>query len=234
MTATRYWGVVPAAGVGSRMGRATPKQYLTLRGELVIDHSLQRLLAVDGVERVVVALSAEDRWWPQTRHAHHPRVTQTPGGRERYHSVLNGLKALEGIAADADWVLVHDAARPCVRSADIRTLLERIADHPCGGLLAKPVHDTMKRADAAGQITATVDRDGLWHAFTPQAFRYAALRGALAAAMDAGVPVTDEASAMEYAGHAPLLVEGAADNLKITRPADLALAGFFIDRQSAS
>ncbi len=228
----RYWGLMPAAGVGSRMGGAIPKQYLRLHAKAVIDHSLERLLAAP-VERVAVALSTNDAWWPQTAHAADPRVLRAPGGAERCHSVLNGLRTLADLARADDWVLVHDAARPCVRTADIRTLLTRIADHPTGGLLGKPVHDTMKRADADGRITATIDRQDLWHAFTPQVFRYQALRDALTAAIEGGQTVTDEASAMEHAGYAPLLVEGAPDNLKITRPQDLALAGFFLQSQTS-
>ena len=131
-----------------------------------------------------------------------------------------------------DWVLVHDAARPCVRPSDISKLIDTVVDHPVGGLLAMPVRDTMKRADANGQVTATVDRRDLWHAFTPQMFRLGMLRRALISAIDAGVAVTDESSAMELAGHAPVLVEGHPDNIKITRPQDLDLAAYYLAAQA--
>jgi 2-C-methyl-D-erythritol 4-phosphate cytidylyltransferase len=229
--APKHWAVVPAAGVGRRMGGQVPKQYLELAGRRVLDHTLSRLLQHPRIAGIALALGAEDGWWPQCAHAGHPAIVRVEGGAERCHSVLNGLVALEPLAAIDDWVLVHDAARPCLRSTDIDRLLERLTGHPVGGLLGVPVRDTMKRADAAGAIRETVSRDGLWHAYTPQMFRYGMLRSAIEGALLAGRLVTDEASAMEMAGHAPLLVEGHDDNIKVTRPADLALAEFYLKRQ---
>lgn len=153
------------------------------------------------------------------------------GGRERSDSVLNALQSLQGLADEQDWVLVHDAVRPCVRLDDIARLLQEVADHPCGGLLAVPVSSTLKRSDAAGDIVATLPRDHVWQAATPQAFRLGALRQALQAAVQAGVAITDEASAMELAGHAPRLVRGSADNIKITYPEDLLLAELILAAQ---
>ncbi len=229
----RCWAVVPAAGVGRRMAAPIPKQYLRLGARLVIDHTLARLLDHPRIEAVAVSLSAEDSWWPDTAHADHPGILRAPGGAERCHSVLNGLTALHDRAEDDDWVLVHDAARPCLRRNDIDRLLERLAGHPVGGLLGEPVRDTMKRTDPAGQIEGTVTRDNLWHAYTPQMFRFAILRDALEEALRQALPVTDEASAMELAGHRPLMVAGHGDNIKITRPEDLALAAFFLVQQEA-
>ena len=228
----RRWAVVPAAGVGRRMGGPLPKQYLPLAGRRVIEHTLQRLLDYPGIEAVIVVLGEADGWWPETRFADHPGVIRAAGGVERCHSVLNGLDVLSGRAAAEDWVLVHDAARPCLRAADIDRLFAATADHPVGGLLGVPVRDTMKRTDADGLVSNTVPRDGLWHAYTPQMFRYGMLRSALQDAVANGRLVTDEASAMEMAGHAPLMVEGHDDNLKVTRPADLALAEFYLQRQA--
>jgi 2-C-methyl-D-erythritol 4-phosphate cytidylyltransferase len=158
-------------------------------------------------------------------------VRTVPGGAERCHSVLNALELLAGHAAADDWVLVHDAARPCLRPADLACLLDTLAEDPVGGLLAVPVRDTMKRADIGDRVETTVDRNGLWHALTPQMFRLQALREALGKAIAAGVLVTDEAAAMEWAGHRPRLVAGAGDNLKITRPEDLPLAAYYLERQ---
>lgn len=221
------WAVVPAAGVGKRMGAAVPKQYLPLRGRTVIEHTLSRLLAEPRIRGVAVAVDLEDAWWPALDVARDPRIVRAAGGRERGHSVLNGLEALADAEVD-DWVLVHDAVRPCLRAEDLGGLMDTLWQDPVGGLLACPVRDTMKRADAEGCVARTEDRAGLWHAQTPQMFRWGALRDALTRALADGVSVTDEAEAMERAGHRPRLVEGHADNLKITRPEDLPVAGFFL------
>ncbi len=235
MTAAKgLWALVPAAGVGRRLGSAIPKQYLPLGGQRVIEHTLERLLGHPRVAGVYVALSAEDRWWPETRFAGDPRVRTVLGGAERPESVLRLLDALAERVGLDDWLLVQDAVRPCLRAADLDRLVERLADHPVGGLLGMPVRDTIKRVDGAGRVEATVDREGLWHAFTPQMFRLGPLRAALRGALAAGVGVTDEAAAMEWAGLRPELVEGAADNLKITRADDLALAAFYLSQQEAA
>lgn len=228
-----FWVVIPAAGVGKRMGAAVPKQYLPLAGRTVIEHTIARFLGHPGTVGITVAVGPDDGYWNGLPPARDERVRRVDGGPERCHSVLNALDDLsERTAADA-WVLVHDAARPCLRREDLDRLVARLWDDPVGGILAVPVRDTMKRADPHGRIRATEDRAGLWHALTPQMFRLGPLRGALRRALDAGVLVTDEASAMEHAGHAPMLVEGHGDNLKITRPEDLALAEFFLTQQRA-
>lgn len=218
---SRVWAVLPAAGSGSRMGGERPKQYRMLCGKTVIEHSLAALLALPQLQRVVVALAPDDACWAALPLAAHPRLQCVPGGAERFQSVLNGLQALP--AADSDWVLVHDAVRPCVSVADIEMLLNAVADDAVGGLLALPVADTIKRSDA-GRVAATLDRNGLWQAQTPQVFRYGLLKTALQDALDAGVVVTDEAAALERLGHAPLLVSGSARNIKLTWPQDMALA----------
>jgi len=225
------WAVVAAAGLGRRMGSAVPKQHLDLLGRTVLEHSLARLIQHPAVRRVYVALSPDDRWWPDNGYYGHSAVVSVAGGAERCQSVLNALRALGRQASADDWVLVHDGARPCVRSEDITRLVERLRDHPIGGLLGLPVRDTMKRADARGQVAATVAREDLWHAFTPQMFRLGPLRAALESAIHAGAAVTDESAALERDGSRPLLVEGAADNIKITRPDDLPLAAFYLQHQ---
>ncbi len=222
-----YWAVVPAAGVGRRMRAELPKQYLLLNGRRVIDWTLEVLLAEPRIRGLCVALGNEDPFWEECEHAGHARVRRVAGGEERAHSVLNALHVLEKEAEPDDRVLVHDAARPCLRPEDLSKLLD-LASGEAGGLLAMPVRDTMKRANAAGCSEATLERSRIWHAFTPQLFPLAALREALEGALAAGVAVTDEASAMEWSGHRPLLVEGHPDNIKITRPGDLELAAFHL------
>ncbi len=229
----QYWCVVPAAGVGKRMGSTLPKQYLPLDGKRVAEYTLSTLLRVSLFSNIVVALSEEDSFWPECAAFNSPRILRCNGGAERYHSVLNGLRALDGKAQPDDWVLVHDIARPCVRVSDIQRLITRASEHPVGGILATPVRDTMKRANAAGEIGETVDRSHLWHALTPQMFRYAMLRNAIEQGLALDRVMTDEASAIEALGLHPLLVEGSADNIKITHPQDLPLAALFLKQQQA-
>lgn len=224
----RCWAVIPAAGVGSRMAADRPKQYLPLAGRTVIEHSLDRLLNHPKIAGAVVAISPGDEYWAGLNYYHEKPLWLATGGAERSLSVLNALIVLGDHAADGDWVLVHDAARPCLRSEDVDRLLVRCLEHPVGGILAVPVKDTLKKAGPDGEIVDTVDRTALWHAQTPQMFRLGELRTALEQAVAAQVLVTDEASALERLGGKPLLVEGHADNLKITRPEDLALAEFYL------
>ncbi len=229
----RLWAVVPAAGVGKRMGGAVPKQYLELQGRRVIDHSLQRLLAHPLIERAYVALSPDDAYWQSCEHAADTRVVRVPGGRERCHSVLNALRELQSVAGRDDWVLVHDAARPCLSEGDLDRLVRSLRDHPVGGLLGVPVQDTLKRVSAQGEVEQTVPRHDLWQAYTPQMFRLGLLTDSLADALDKDHLVTDDASALELAGYRPVMVEGHAGNIKITRPADLALASFHLTHQAS-
>ncbi len=217
-----YWVVIPAAGVGSRMRANRPKQYLPLGERTLIEHTLDCFLDQPELLGLVVCLSSDDGWWPQLACASDPRITRTTGGRERADSVLNGLQALTALGAQEQyWVLVHEAARPNLAHADLHNLLHSLKDDPVGGLLGVPVRDTLKIAGPDGRVRSTPDRSLYWQAYTPQMFRLQSLRTALQAALAAGVAVTDEASAMEWAGHAPRLVEGRSDNIKVTRPEDL-------------
>ena len=224
-----FWAVVPAAGTGSRMGAATPKQYLALAGQAVLQRSIDALLAFESMSAVVVALADGDPFWDALPAARDARVITTLGGAERGDSVLAGLDSLAGRAQADDWVLVHDAARPCLASEDLQRLVETVCEDPVGGLLAIPVVETVKRSDAGQRVAETVPRGDLWLAQTPQMFRYGLLRAALAGAVAQSVTVTDEASALEWAGHRPCLVPGRASNIKITLPGDLRLAEHFID-----
>lgn len=224
-----FWCVVPAAGRGARVGGDCPKQYLPLAGRALIVHTLERLAAHPQIAGLLVTLSATDARWPKIDVLHGKPIRVAVGGDERSDSVLAGLQALPGSVGNDAFVLVHDAARPCVRRSDISRLIERVTAVD-GGLLGAPLRDTLKRADASARSVATESRDARWRAFTPQMFRRGALTAALQDAAARGVAVSDEAMAMELAGFAPLLVEGAEDNIKVTTAADFALAEFLLAR----
>ena len=230
--ARHYYAVIPAAGTGSRFGAGMPKQYLPLNGAPLIQHTLQALLSDARIAQVVVVLSPDDTHWHEaclpTGAAGRVRVVHT-GGATRADSVVNGIKWLQSNldVNQEDWVLVHDAARPCLMTTQLADLIDALADDPVGGLLAIPVADTLKRGDTAARVMATVDRQQLWQAQTPQMFRLGLLQLALTAALadpETAAAVTDEASAIEMLGHQPRLVPGAYDNFKVTWPGDFALA----------
>jgi len=225
---TKYWAVIPAAGVGKRMKADRPKQYLLLGERTVLEQTIGIFSRHPRIAGIVVVVTAGDPYWEELRVDVSVPLLVADGGTERCHSVLNGLELLQQHASDSDWVLVHDAARPCLRRQDIDHLIDTLNEDNVGGILAIPVRDTMKRDDGAGRIAGTEERNGMWHALTPQMFPLGLLRGALQQALADGFEVTDEASALEHAGLKPKLVEGHADNIKITRPEDLALAEFFL------
>jgi 2-C-methyl-D-erythritol 4-phosphate cytidylyltransferase len=224
-----FWAVVPAAGVGKRMNADRPKQYLELAGKAVIEHTLSRLLKANVFSAVAVAISAEDPYWPGLDITRHELIITAPGGKERADSVLSGLRAIGDQADDNDWVLVHDAARPCLTAGDIHLLIDTLANDDVGGILALSLHDTLKSVQD-GDILGTLDRRAIWRALTPQMFRYGLLKSALEEA-EGNPAVTDEASALELKGLKPKIVEGRPDNIKITRHEDLALAQFYMERQ---
>lgn len=227
------WAVVPAAGTGSRLNADVPKQYLELDGQTVLEHSLSRIDALARVKATVVVLSADDSIGRALCRdgVADGRLVLCNGGEHRYSSVHKGLLALCGRADAEDWVLVHDAARPCVRVSDILRLIDSVRGHPVGGLLAVPVTDTLKQAGREGQALGTVDRSSLWAAQTPQIYRYGLLLKALEKAMDNVYSVTDEASALEHAGYQPLLIQGSSDNIKITWAGDIELAALILRLQ---
>ncbi len=222
----RYFAIVPAAGSGSRFGAEKPKQYLSLLGRPLIHHTLAALVASPEIERVWVVLSPDDVEWSRHDWSDLGAKLETVrcGGATRADSVGNGLRAAAMVAAEDDWVLVHDAARPCISADMLAALMRELADDAVGGILAVPVADTLKRADAEQRVAATEPRDGLWQAQTPQMFRY----GRLAAALENCSAVTDEAGAIEAMGLKPKLVKGDSTNLKVTFPADLALAAMIL------
>ena len=224
------WAVMPAAGRGTRFGADRPKQYLQIAGRPLFEHSLRALLGHPEVDGVMVALAPDDPYWGGWREMGGKPVYTCLGGGERADSVLAALQALPATVSEDQWVLVHDAARPCLRGVDLSRLFALGQADPVGALLATPVRDTLKRADAQSRSARTEPREQLWRALTPQMFRRGGLTRALQAALRAGVAVTDEAMAMERLGLKPLLVEGAEDNIKVTTPADLALAEFILSR----
>jgi 2-C-methyl-D-erythritol 4-phosphate cytidylyltransferase len=229
-TAVRRWAIVPAAGRGDRFGGRTPKQYTPLLGQPMLAWTLRALLAERSISGIVVALASGDRRWRRLPEARNPRVRSCLGGAQRESSVARALEALSGEACDADWVLVHDAARPCLRREDLTALLREVGDDPVGGLLAVPVSDTLKAVDDTGRAARTVAREGLWRALTPQMFRYGLLKRALALCLERERPVTDEASAIEALGLRPRLVRGHNDNIKVTSAEDASLAAAILDR----
>lgn len=240
----RYWLVMPAAGVGRRFGAGRPKQYATLLGRTVIEWALTPFLADPICAGIVVALAAEDPYWEEVAAriaklpGHTPELLYAGGGAERSHTVRKGLAALHERASPDDWILVHDAARPCLSPGDLQQLLSSLASHRVGGILATPAADTLKRAadasataagSAGADIEQTVDRAGLWRALTPQMFRYRMLCDALDQALGAGRLPTDEAQALEWIGERPVLVQGSAANIKVTSANDLVLAAALLN-----
>ena len=223
----RLWCIVPAAGSGRRFGADIPKQYLALAGKPMIEHTLDRLAACAEVTGFVVVLADGDSYWPGILSVRGKPVRTATGALERSGSVLSGLRALPADVGADDFVLVHDAARPCISADDVAMLVAR--GIPAGGaLLAAPVRDTLKRGNGERRVAATEPRESLWRALTPQMFRRGELTRALEAAEADGVAITDEAMAMERLGARPLLVQGAEDNIKVTTAADLALAAYLL------
>ena len=228
MSEPRIFALVPAAGAGRRYGRSgCAKQYLKLGSKTIIEHSILALLTT--AEQVWVAIDPQDSHWPGLNIAKHPRVHFVNGGDSRSVSVRNALRSLsEAKPGNNDWVLIHDAVRPLLRQRDLQSLLSNLRQHPVGGLLATPLYDTVKRIDANNDVVVTEDRTGLWTAQTPQMFRYEHLLTALNR-FGGDESITDEALAMERAGHKIRVVEGARTNIKITRPVDLEFAESMLD-----
>lgn len=232
MNEARCIALVPAAGVGTRFGAGRAKQYVMLAGRPMLFHALAALRTDPRIEWIFVALAADDTQWSAydwTPFGDRLTVLRC-GGQSRAETVRNALELLQTDSAEADWVLVHDAARPCLPAADLSRLIDELGSEPVGGLLAAPLADTLKRADAEHCVAATLPRENLWRAQTPQMFRFGILRDALRAALiaqNADVP-TDEAGALEALGHRPRLVAGSMRNIKVTYPEDLAIAELFL------
>jgi 2-C-methyl-D-erythritol 4-phosphate cytidylyltransferase len=231
LTPPRYWFVIPAAGIGSRMGADKPKQYLMLGSKTILEHTITRILGLPNLAGIVVPLNSQDNLWTSLTILQHPLVHTIHGGAQRADSVLNGLNYLADKAHNQDWVLVHDAARPCVTIENIQKLCDDLASDEVGGILAVPVSDTLKQVASANKIQTTIDRTTLWQAQTPQLFRYKLLRDCLIQTLARNETITDESSAVELCGYQPKVVEGRSDNIKVTRPDDLGLADFILKQQ---
>ena len=232
----KYWAIVPAAGSGKRMGSdaALPKQYLRLNDKTLLEHSLLRLDGLDILSGIVVVLGEDDAQWQDMVLDLAKPVITAPGGAERAQSVFNGIMALNELATEDDWVIVHDAVRPCVRMSDMQKLVEEVSASDTGGLLAMPVNDTLKQVRPDSIVDTTLNRDQLWRAATPQMFRLGLLRQALDDAINGNIPVTDESQAMELAGFNVRLVQCSPDNIKITYPEDLAIASTVLSIQKGN
>ncbi|AWK15180.1 2-C-methyl-D-erythritol 4-phosphate cytidylyltransferase [Candidatus Fukatsuia symbiotica] len=224
--------VLPAAGIGSRMQTACPKQYLMLRGKTILEHAIEILLYHPIVQRIIVVLNRQDDRFHSLPIAGNAKISVVHGGDQRADSVMAALRHVEKNAKKSMWVLVHDAARPCLHGDDLDLLLNIIGHSKIGGILATPVRDTMKRAiapvAARATIAHTVERQQLWHALTPQFFPFELLKTCLSRAIDEKAEITDEAAALEYCGYYPQLINGRSDNIKVTYPEDLALAEFYL------
>ena len=231
------WAVLPAAGIGRRMGSTIPKQYLTIDGAPLILHALRRLSAVSEIQKIIVVIHPRDNQWAKLQESiaeeFENRIITVMGGDERYQSVLNGLTAVTEFADKDDWVLVHDAVRPCVRTSDIENLISKISLHAIGGLLGSAVDNTLKKVGADQAVIKTVDRGSYWNALTPQMFRFAQLKASIEAVVASGEQVTDEAAAMEVAGFKPIMIAGSKDNIKITVESDLLLARQILKNQAS-
>ncbi len=228
----RYWLVMPAAGSGRRFGTAVPKQYATLNGRTVLEWALSPFVSDPRCAGIAVAIATDDTRWVRVSEKL-PPVTVTPGGAERSESVRNALSAIARRAAPKDWVLVHDAARPCLSSEDRDRLIAAVGADAVGGLLALPMSDTVKQASAEQAVEKTVDRAGLWRAQTPQMFRFARLVDALDQALAGRRFASDEAQALEWVGEHPRLVEGSPHNITVTTSHDLLLAEAILKGRSA-
>jgi len=231
------WAIVPAAGIGKRMQSDVPKQYLPLNGRPVLEHTLNALLKNKNISGLVIALQQDDAYFVDIKINSNKPVLRAAGGKERADSVLNAIKTLfnyEQFDASNDWVMVHDAVRACLKQQDIDRLVKEVAEDENGGLLALPVRDTMKRQNvdkSVASVAKTINRENLWHALTPQYFHATSLKNALEKALLEDIKITDESSAMEFAGFTPRLVQGYEDNIKITRPDDLRLASLYLQSQ---
>ena len=229
MGAERIWVVIPAAGIGSRMNSEIPKQYLKIEEKTILEYSIDRFLEHSKVHKVIVALSPKDTYWSKLPYHENSRVITVTGGNNRVDSVLAGLKEIRRFDdTEHDWVMVHDAARPCLGSQHIDDLIQSKESSPDGAILAIGAVDTVKIANTYQSIDKTIDRDTIWLAQTPQFFPLVTLQKSIESALDNGDIVTDEASAMELAGYHPALVIGSRKNIKVTEQEDLFLASLWI------
>ncbi|MBT4315958.1 MAG: 2-C-methyl-D-erythritol 4-phosphate cytidylyltransferase [Candidatus Thioglobus sp.] len=232
MLTDRYYLIVPASGIGTRMKSDLPKQYLKLNNGLsVLDQTLKTLLNIEQIKGCVVAISNKDTWFEKSKFYNHPKLlAKVTGGKERFHSVICALNALKPFVNNNDWILVHDAARPCVNAEEVVTLMSELKNHSNGGLLATPVIDTIKQVTNR-IVETTLDRSKLWQAQTPQMYRFGVLSKSLEKVIKDNLNITDEASAIELLELESVIIPSSKSNIKITTPEDLKLANFYLDSQ---
>ncbi len=216
----KYYCIIAAAGSGQRMDGTIPKQYYPIAHQTILEYSVQPFLELPLIEQVVVVIAQEDHRFSSLPIARHPKLNAVVGGHERYHSVLAGLKEIAKTAHEDDWILVHDAARPNIAYTDLNRLIKSVGQHPVGGVLGTPICDSLKKIDANHLISQDVQREQMWRAFTPQMFRFGLLKSCLEEALELGLAITDEASALTRKGHPVIMVQGHSDNIKVTTPAD--------------
>ena len=228
----RLWVVIPAAGIGKRMGVDIPKQYITVCDKAIIEHTVEKFTSRNDLQGILVALSNSDQHWSTLELSKNNKITTVTGGEERYKSVYNALCSLKNKADDDDWILVHDAVRPCITTFEIDQFIADL-DHlnGIGGILALPCFETMKKANTNHEIEETIDRKFIWHAQTPQMFRYKKLFLAIEKIMNENIFITDEAMAMELAGYKPMLIQGTHSNIKITDQNDLKYLESFLKQE---
>ncbi|XBC44988.1 MAG: 2-C-methyl-D-erythritol 4-phosphate cytidylyltransferase [Buchnera aphidicola (Schlechtendalia chinensis)] len=221
---SRIFAVIPAAGIGSRMLLNIPKQYLKIQGYTILEHSVNFFLSHSNISKIIVVLNKKDVFFNTLPISSHPRVFSVFGGRLRIHSVLSGLLAI----SNADWVIVHDAVRPCLNINDLNKILSLVNTSAIGGILATPVSNTLKYSTNNSEIFSTINRNRLWNALTPQCFPLKLLTFCLKKVIDSGINITDESSAMEYCGYFPKLVQGCSSNIKVTYPEDISFVNCYL------
>lgn len=230
----KIFAVVPAAGRGVRFGAPLAKQYCKINQQTILEHTLNRLLSFQVFEKIIVCLAADDEVWPSLALASHRAIIAVEGGASRAQSVLNGLTALNSFSSSEAWVMVHDAARPCITVGEVQNLITQVLPDSIGGLLALPVVETVKQSpEEQNKVEATLDRSRLWLAQTPQMFRLGLLHSSIQQALQSGHSISDEASAVELFGHQPILVPGLSSNIKITKADDLQLATHLLSSQDS-
>jgi len=225
----KYWVVIPAAGIGKRMGDDIPKQYISVCGKTVIEHTIDNFIDRNEIENICISISESDNYWPTLPISKNEKIITTVGGSERYESVYNGLRAIQDKATENDWVLVHDAVRPCLKKSIIDRLITDISSHDVGGILALPCSETMKRVNNSNEVEETINRQTTWRAQTPQMFKYKKLLLAIEKVINEDIFITDEAMAMELSNHKPIVILGDENNIKITHKIDLKYLELFLE-----
>ena len=224
----KYWVIIPAAGTGQRMGGAIPKQYVSVCGKTVIEHTIDNFIDRKEIESICVSISKSDKYWSTLPISKNKKIITTVGGSERYQSVYNGLSAIKDEADNDDWVLVHDAVRPCLTKSVIDRLITEISSDVVGGILALPCTETMKRINNSNEVEETINRQTAWRAQTPQMFKYKKLLLAIEKVIDENIFITDEAMAMEFSNYKPVVILGDENNIKITHKIDLKQLELFL------